>query len=530
MIEVTRYPLWGYCRIEGILANLGYAIGHKTGSYTMIDVVRIPQRVVVITALGFALWGVSLSAEAGQTVDEIDAHQGNVRILLYRSYLPRFGRAQVPLPDITVVKNGVTTKLPLCPNRQDTFDADFTPARELFAHGEDNLPLIIEAIADIAKIRRQGDFPHCAWWLVADSDNFNIAFPDANASYWVQPFITSDDTEVYIDGVYPDERYMSLALYNQNLDFYFYRPTPNRPNATVPSFITDFEIAPNAGSLNPWQQIASGGGSYRVTIKPHPEFGEVNVLPWFDNVQPEAERAQGSFPIPPPCGRADSISACTVNTQFVSPPTAVQSSIFSNPDNGYLPARVTLDAVDRVYVIRGKAPRAPAGESPVPWDPSSDAYEVRYWSFCSAIYLRPYPTIEGETGLNQRSAACVADRDIPLDEHGMYTIVFSTEAAKPLNLEDNVVWIKGVRGPANILIYRHMLPTNHFENSVQEVPRSGSFVDAMTTMGPYYPLITVSCTKAHYEANGWGGCVAPKVLTNPDGLGSGPGLPGVGGP
>jgi hypothetical protein len=498
---------------------------------------RIALSLLTAAALAMTLVGCSGGGSAQATDTEpidLEANTERIRILLYRSYLPTGGRDAVPLPDVTIVENGEARTLPVCPNRESSPSADLSGVRDAFASGDVSIAQILERIAAAVGVPKVGKFPYCSWWTVTDIDNFNIAFPDANATYWAQPLLTSEDAEVYVDGVYPNERYMSFVLYNQTLDFYDYMPAGG--SATVHSYITDYQINPDPGSQNPWQVAAAPGGSYRVTIKPDPQVGEANVLPWFDNTTTVQEQLTGgSFPIPPPCGREDSISACTIPTQFLSPPTDAQSSIFSNPDNGYLPTLFSLDQEDRVYVIRGKAPTAPAGTSPVPWDPDGTQYQLRYWSMCNSTYLRPYPSVTGQFPPDVeggRYQGCVADYQVPLDADGMFTLVLSTEEARPerQKTETDTAWIKAIRGPKNLLNYRHMLPVGSFQNAVQNVPRTGSFVDAMMVMGPFYPLVTVECTTSHYEENGWGGCVAPKVDTNPDGPGNGPGLPGVGGP
>lgn len=452
----------------------------------------------------------------------LEAAGDRIRLFEMRVYLPQVGRENVELPTFTYVSTrpgGRRFTLPTCP-WIDSVDANWRPVRRLFARSEDNLPRILRKIARIARVpRNQGGFPFCGWWTVTDIDTFNIIFPDSNATYWVMPLIASAEFDVEIDGVYPDARYMSLVLYNDKLDFYEYLPDSSKPEEKIPSFTVDYKIDPIESGSNPFQNDdGKVGAAYKVTIKWDPQFGEPNVLPWQDNGDQDQELEVGasSFPIPPPCGRENSESPCPVETQFVSAPTHVQSGITSNPDVGYLAALVTLDRPDRVYVIRGQAPRTPQVEVPVPWSDDTMDYDMRYWSLCSSIYLRPYPTVTGQFPPeieDGRYKACLADLQVLLDEDDFFTIVVSTEKARPQRIqqEPNVVWIKGVLGPKILINLRHMLPSNEFSpNAVQSVPRTGSFVDAMDTMDWYYPLITVACTTSQYEENGWGGCVAPK--------------------
>lgn len=452
----------------------------------------------------------------------------NIRVLLYRSYLPTGGRDAVPLPTITLVRDGREITLPPCPRRAESVDADFERVRRAFARDDTELDQILRRIARAARvplggIRRHG-IPSCAWWTVTDVDNFNIAFPDAAATYWAMPFLVNLQDEVIIEGVYPDERYMSLALYNQFLDPYTY--TDPASGEVFPSYLADFEIDPDPGSLNPWQEAAEPGGRYTVTIKKEPQVGELNVLPFLESPE-DSLGLEGSFPLPAPCNTAESPYTCTLDGMFMAPLKQAQSSVFSNPDNTYLPALLNLDPAERVFVVRGKLPSTPPGTTPTPWrDPP---FDMRYWSMCNALYVRPYPTVA--------DGGCVADLDVVLDENGCYTIAVSTEDARPSNAtaQNGVVWLRGIRGVRNLLILRNMLPVD-FPFAAQNVTKDGSWQTAYTAMQEYYPTITAACTTSHFEANGWQGCVAPKGVGAqgcgvPEGVAEfGPGVPGAGGP
>jgi hypothetical protein len=206
---------------------------------------------------------------------------------------------------------------------------------------------------------------------------------------------------------------------------------------------------------------------------------------------------------------------------FSSPPTAIQSSVVSNPDNAYLPTWIdardqivplNFQQPDKVFVVRGKLPETPPGTSPVVW-PNS-AYDMRYWSICSAVYFVPYPTVESD-------AACIADLDVnrtnevgqPDDDGEWFTIIVSTRDARP-DIDFEAVganWLEATDLSRSLLILRNMLPSPGFAQAAQNADRDGSWITAFRTMGDYYPAITVQCNKAHLEQNGWGGCVAPKI-------------------
>jgi hypothetical protein len=443
----------------------------------------------------------------GLTIDP-----NNVRILLYRTYLQTGGYDQIPLPDISLVINGREVALPQCGNRDQVLNADYSKLQDAFANGDD--------LADIFRLmQKTGAIPDpeivdgvpvfCAWWFPVDVDTLNIAFPDAAAVYWVMPFLVNVQEEAIIRGTYSDSRYISFALYDSTLDPYTY----TLPSGDViKSFIADYQIDPDAGSQNPWQVQAAPGGHYTVSIKKDITQVEPNVLPFLED--PKLEGFVGSFPMPAPCNTPGSPYACTWGGMFTSPPAAAQSSVFSNPDNTYLPARIPTGPDDRVIVVRGKMPRTPPGTSPVPWP--NPNYDIRYWSFCTADYVRPYPTIVED--------GCVADKDIVVDENGYFTLVLSTKDARPTNstTADGVNWLQ-IRSSVNTLLIVRNMFGDEFPFSTQNVEKNGDWVSAFTSMQEYYPLITADCTTYHYNDNGsWRYCVAPSPLSGP-----GIGLPGT---
>ncbi len=228
--------------------------------------------------------------------------------------------------------------------------------------------------------------------------------------------------------------------------------------------------------------------------------GERNALPLLQDPTAAQSATHVSIPLPPPCGRAGA-PACTLPGVFISPPAEDQSSVFSNPDNTYLPAIIRPNQRDEVWVVRGKLPRTPRGESPVAWP--NPRYQLRYWSLCTAIYARPYPTIT--------NGGCLVDNDVVTDNKGFYTIVVSTARARPstATTQNGVNWLRVRPGVANLLIVRNMLGAG-FPYSTQNVTKDGSWQTAYLSMRQYYPSITVQCTTAHYLASGWQGCVAPK--------------------
>ncbi|MGB5810085.1 MAG: hypothetical protein WBG86_06110 [Polyangiales bacterium] len=483
----------------------------------------------------------------------------NGRFVLFRSYLPANGRDNVKLPNISVVENGTTTDLPECPwretSKRDHFAAELAAASSNF-----NIRRIVRIIARIIGLDPSGPAPYCSWWFVVDNVTFNIAYPDAAATYWATPFLAQEGTDLVIHGEYGDMRYTSFGIYNQKFNYYEYSTDgqlcPDEdPGRCFGSYITDYQIEPDVPGTSPYQtEGAPTDSTYTVTMTTQPQNTAGNVLPTLVTQsgclpgQPQDRCAgaenndfgdgvgisQGLFPAP--CNFANSPFTCTVQSMFSSPPTAIQSSVVSNPDNAYVPTLVDarnqilpldLQEKGRVYVIRGKLPRTPLGTEPVVW-PDNENYDMRYWSMCTAVYFVPYPTTESPD-------ACVADLQInrtnkagvPKKNGNWYTIVVSTEDSKPKGrfgrpydfAAVGANWLEATNLTRTILVMRNMVPSvdscptcdDGFKQAAQNAPRDGSWISLFKALGNYYPAVTAWCTTEHFEENGWGGCVGPKI-------------------
>jgi len=450
---------------EELLAGADFDVS-QLGELEQLALGQIAPSHWEFIAAAFLSWASSCT-----TTELDDDSEGNVRIMLYRSYLPTDGFDNVPLPEITLVKNGVETKLPPCPTTADNsawVGAHLTPS---------SLAGTVVALTQSPGFTTPGGpFPYCSWWGITTVENFNIAAPDENAAYWFMPFIADEGTEVYIDGEYPDERYMSLALYNGVANPYEYNG--------VSSTIADYLIDPDAGSENPWQVEAEPGGSYRVTIESDPDTSDTNVLPWY---QTNTEGARSTMPAP--CGTSGAINAaCPLSNMFMSPPQTAQAGIFSNVDNRYM---MSIMKPDNVIVLRGKKPTTPTGTSPAPWPDAQ--FELRYFSVCSIVYVRPYPAVEQD--------GCAVDFEIPVDDDGMYSIVYSTAANRPSNatLENGYAWIELFPGVRNFLVMRHLLPNEGFAQAAQNVPQDAAWTSGLSVMEEFYPTVTIECSKDTFE-------------------------------
>ena len=82
--------------------------------------------------------------------------------------------------------------------------------------------------------------PPCGWMFLVNNTTLNIAAPDTNATYWVQPYYLAAGRQLVIDGTYPAARYFSFTTYGAN---------------GVPIGGTDLhdtQIVPQPGSVNPF--------------------------------------------------------------------------------------------------------------------------------------------------------------------------------------------------------------------------------------------------------------------------------------
>ena len=111
----------------------------------------------------------------------------------------------------------------------------------------------------------------CAWPREVDAYSANAIIPDTAAAYWIDFFPLAPGLRIVVSGTYPDARYASLQIYTTN-------GAPFTRNG-VGSALTDYQIAPDPGGVNPWQQQAAPGGRYTVTLREDVAPGQANTMP-----------------------------------------------------------------------------------------------------------------------------------------------------------------------------------------------------------------------------------------------------------
>ena len=407
--------------------------------------------------------------------------------------------------------------------------------------------------------------PFCSWWLMTTPSSMNVAFPDSNAAYWTTPYLAKPGESIRVNGTFPEARYMSLTTYNNTFGTY--------TNNGLISQVADYQILPDAGSLNPWAADATSstptGGNFTVTLQsdvsadmtntlpilpatpsttaqlpenlgfliyrvylpagmdfssvPLPQLtvvsasGEESALPrcstkdrrWLKKLKIGVKLAaavsglikDGIGRPPAPCG-----DDCTYNA-FLRPTSAQTSRVFPNPSNAYA-AMVYTPQAGKILVVKMLAPTTPQGEQPVAW-PTTD-YQLRYWSMCNNVYVKPYPVVANPTPGGGVTYGCISDDTAVVDEAGYATFVFSRPSDRPKNATaaNDINWLPmsatQPRSPGLVAL-RHMLPSADFTESVLAVPGGSNPAATAAIMGDYYPT-TVVCSVRTFERSGAAGC------------------------
>lgn len=159
-------------------------------------------------------------------------------------------------------------------------------------------------------------------------------------------------------------------------------------------------------------------------------------------------------------------------------PRRSEGGFYPNLDNQYIRTIVNRKH-GKVFMVRGKMPTTPRT---VKGDKVMGDGELRYWSICS-----------NQSFVNTRVNDCLYDEEIPLDQNGFYTIMFSRAEDRPRNAypECGISWLPladdgdGFFDPdVSVVQIRNMLADPDFEHAIQKVKTQGDLEDVM---GPYMP-------------------------------------------
>jgi hypothetical protein len=381
----------------------------------------------------------------------------------------------------------------------------------------------------------------CAWpdRLSAQADN--AAFPDAAEEYFWQPIVASAGTRIALSGLFPDALYASIQVY-----------TPSGVGASLP----DYRIAPQPGSLNPWQQQAAPGGRFTVTIRSDPAPGQANTLP-----MPAGTTSQhtgylayrvylpaggDSSDVPLPVltveqgGAARSLPACRSHNApvhfpavsgsaastagaggsgtaappppqlgFYKPPQSTFNNAgLANVDTSYVLAYLIRPPSADVVVVTAKAPTFAPGSHPSPWPARGE--DVRYWSMCVGVGIRLVPLVANTLPGGGTDYGCRADEATRLNAAGDYAYVIGSESQRAaISRVPGVTFLPfSTTHPTGLylLALRNVLVSSSFAHSPQGVTQANDPAAAAAVMGPYYPRTAV-CPLATLTAHGPQACL-----------------------
>jgi hypothetical protein len=379
----------------------------------------------------------------------------------------------------------------------------------------------------------------CAWPAELGVQANNTAAPDAAAGYWGQPIVASAGTRIVLSGRFPDARYASLSVY-----------TPGGVGASLP----DYRIAPQPGSLNPWQQQAAPGGRFTVTIRPDPAPGQASTLPLppgttsqhsgyllyrvylpaggapSDVPLPVLTVEQGraartlpacrtrNAPVPFPAGSGSAASAAGAGgsgaaappppqLEFYKPAQSLDNAGLANTDTAYAYAWLIRPPAPDVVVITAKAPTFAPGSHPSPWPARGE--DVRYWSMCIGVGAGKVPTVANTLPGGGTDYGCRADEATRLNAAGDYTYVIGSESQRAaISRVPGVTFLPFATAQPTrlyLLMLRNMLVSTSFAHSPQGITQASDPAAAAAVMGPYYPRAAV-CPLANLVAKGPRAC------------------------
>ena len=400
------------------------------------------------------------------------------------------------------------------------------------------------------------DAVRCAWPVESTPSKANVAYPDANATYWTTPYVALPGMRITLTGTYPTARFFSVNVYaSSGQDF-----TVNG----MPSAITDYEIAPDDGTANPWQTPGATAGTYTITLRggvtPNTRGNVIPIAPTtpatpFVKVLPKrtgfvtvrvylpAGGDPSTVPLPTltyryangsqttlrQCRRAQSTTttakqiASTVMLQALesvgtgsttTPPTGTGpcaaplvfcrasggTTPFPNSDSGYVAAKFQ-PASGYLTVVRATMPTSAVayGSGPGLWPATASGIDLRYWSFCTYVYAKPFPVVTLGPIMG-----CIADQDMPVATGNVATVVISSLADRPLATRaagSTVGWLPTSRkapSTTEVIAVRNMLADTGFAASVMNAEPSDP-ASAQAVMGAYYPTIA-QCTTQTFAA------------------------------
>ena len=375
----------------------------------------------------------------------------------------------------------------------------------------------------------------------------NVAYPDSNVYYWAAAFSMPVDSTLEIKGEYPYSRYMSFFSYNERgkpigsltdfqiqskatnpfilgnqrsdlsrsysievvnknplSDLSVSTDNPNRNILFTPEYrknqqlvvyriyLPDKNIDITGGVKLPQPVLTLSDGSKLVGEETCETLNTSQALQVsFDalGIPPNEYRELISQPDKPDTWPAhnppkwfiqlDRKSLIGMYTGEIDPNAPrSEGGFYPNLDNQYIRSIINRKH-GKVLIVRGKAPTTPKTYFKTSFTEEED---LRYWSLCS-----------NQSFVNTRVNDCLYDEEIPIDKNGFYTIAISREEDRPRNAinECGIAWLPMADDgdgmfddDVTIIQFRHLLPSDKFEHSIQKVKRQDQLEEIM---GPYMP-------------------------------------------
>lgn len=388
----------------------------------------------------------------------------------------------------------------------------------------------------------------CAWPILASfATSQGIDLTDSAAAYWLDTFTVYSDLRLTLAGRYPDARYASISVYTSTTNSF----TANG----VGSDLTDYQIAPDVGSINPWQQPGPAGGKYTVTLRTDASPGQVNTLPLAPAGTPDGTHgylqyrvylpAGGDFsklvaptitlsrgststtlkqcanpgvrtagsptsgvPTPSPQATPSGSAPAPAQLQFYRPALQTVSAGYPNTDSAYLLSYFRTPATDKVVVIQARAPRTSSGDHPSPWP--APAIDLRYWSMCVYLLSARLPLVVNSLPDGTTDRGCRDDEQTKLNASSEYTFVIGSESQRAaIERVPGVTFMPLSSSPTAslyLLGMRNMLVNSAFGFPIQQVPQDGNPASAKAILGGYYPR-AATCLLSTLTADGPAGCL-----------------------
>lgn len=392
----------------------------------------------------------------------------------------------------------------------------------------------------------------CAWPILAHVPTSNGSLLDSAASYWLDTFQVYSDLRIVLTGRYPDARYASISVYTSL--------TSSFTSNGVGSDLTDYQIAPDAGSINPWQQSGPPGGKFTITLRPDPSPGQANTLPLAPAGTRDGSKGYLQYRVYLPAGgdvsklvlptitlqqRGHSTALRNCANPSVPSPTAPAAATpspqssptgsspaapaqlqffrpraqglfnydFPNTDSVYLLTYFVAPSPGSVVVIQAKVPMTPAGDHPSPWPAAMT--DLRYWSMCvyPDLGTAGLPLVVNHLPDGTTDLGCRYDHQAKLNAAGQYTFVIGAESQRAaIEQIPGVTFLplSSAQPPAlYLLLLRNMLVNSAFAFPIQQVPKDGNPASAVAALGAYYPK-AVKCTLSTLTNGGPPACLTQK--------------------